>query len=398
MLSVGIDISKSSSMVSFLKPYGELVKRPYPIRHTKDEISGLIKTILAFEEEVKVVMEFTATYHLPVLYELQKAGIFVTMVNPLTMYKYSNTNIRPGKTDIKDSLVIANYGIDNWYKLQEYTNADADYEHLRTLSRQYNQYISMRVKARLTLVSLLDKSMPGVTDLFENSHTHLKKDKLNAFTLKYWHYDNITKLSEKQFIHSYQAWANKEGYVPSHEKAVAMYALAKNSIPTVASDIPSTKMLISEAIRVYREINTSIELILTQMQEIAKNMKEYKIPISMKGIGEKLAPRFIAEVGDVKRFKNASCLIAYAGIDAPPYQSGCFSSTNRHISKRGSRCLRKVGYEVVSSFKRQKPADNEIYLFMLKKESEGKAKKVAKIAGLNKLFRIYYARVNEAYN
>lgn len=127
-------------------------------------------------------------------------------------------------------------------------------------------------------------------------------------------------------------------------------------------------------------------------------MKEYEILISMKGIGEKLAPRFIAEVGDVRRFKSASCLVAYAGIDAPPYQSGCYSSTNRHISKRGSRCLRKVGYEVVSSFKRQKPADNEIYLFMLKKESEGKAKKVAKIAGLIKLFRIYYARVNEAYN
>ena len=118
----------------------------------------------------------------------------------------------------------------------------------------------------------------------------------------------------------------------------------------------------------------------------------------MKGIGEKLAPRFIPEVGDVRRFRNASCLIAYVGIDAPPYQSGSFSSTNRHISKRGSRSLRKVGYEVVSSFKRQKPLDNEIYLFMLKKEAEGKAKKVAKIAGFNKFLRIYYARVNEAYN
>jgi len=41
--------------------------------------------------------------------------------------------------------------------------------------------------------------------------------------------------------------------------------------------------------------------------------------------------------------------------------------------------------------------DSVVYDYMLKKESEGKAKKVAKIAGLNKFFRIYYARVKEVY-
>jgi len=32
-----------------------------------------------------------------------------------------------------------------------------------------------------------------------------------------------------------------------------------------------------------------------------------------------------------------------------------------------------------------------------KKQSEGKSRKAAKIAGLNKFLRIYYARVNEIY-
>ena len=45
-----------------------------------------------------------------------------------------------------------------------------------------------------------------------------------------------------------------------------------------------------------------------------------------------------------------------------------------------------------------KPKDDAaVYLFMLKKESEGKAKKVAKIAALNKFLRIYYARAKLAY-
>ena len=37
------------------------------------------------------------------------------------------------------------------------------------------------------------------------------------------------------------------------------------------------------------------------------------------------------------------------------------------------------------------------YNFMIKKENEGKPKRVAKIAGLNKFLRIYYARVMEVY-
>ena len=40
-----------------------------------------------------------------------------------------------------------------------------------------------------------------------------------------------------------------------------------------------------------------------------------------------------------------------------------------------------------------KDLENVIYLYMLKKEKDGKAKKVCKFAGLNKFLRIYYAKV-----
>lgn len=38
------------------------------------------------------------------------------------------------------------------------------------------------------------------------------------------------------------------------------------------------------------------------------------------------------------------------------------------------------------------------FIGIFEKKSEGKSKKLAKIAGLNKLLRIYYARVNELYS
>ena len=48
-------------------------------------------------------------------------------------------------------------------------------------------------------------------------------------------------------------------------------------------------------------------------------------------------------------YHSGKALVAYAGIDAPPYQSGQFIGTKRHISKRGSSTLRKIGYELMDS-------------------------------------------------
>ena len=115
------------------------------------------------------------------------------------------------------------------------------------------------------------------------------------------------------------------------------------------------------------------------------------------GCGNKLTSRIIAEIGDIRRFKNAGSLIAYAGLDAPPYQSGQFEATNRHISKRGNKYLRKTGYEIMKSIKTSCNENSEIKVYILKKESEGKAKKVAKIAGLNKFLRMYYGIVKKKY-
>ena len=106
--------------------------------------------------------------------------------------------------------------------------------------------------------------------------------------------------------------------------------------------------------------------------------------------GMTLAPRLIAEIGDVRRFHSKRDLIAYAGIDAPPYQSGKFCANNRHISKRGNRYLRKTGYEVMQSYVMHKPANDPIFTFIEKKRSEGKCGKLAMaLSGKSPLVRCF---------
>lgn len=78
----------------------------------------------------------------------------------------------------------------------------------------------------------------------------------------------------------------------------------------------------------------------------------------------------IAAIGDIRRFKNAGSIIAYCSLDALLYQSGQFESTNRHISKRGNKYLRKTGYEIMQSIKSNPKKDNELLTYMIKKMKE----------------------------
>jgi transposase len=399
MTSVGIDVSKGKSTVCILRPYGEVVASPYEIQHTEPEIRALVSHIRSMKGEVRIIMEATGAYHLPLLSSFKEAELFVSVINPLAMKKYASTAIRKGKTDKMDAVRIANYGIDHWFKLVDYTVPDEVYAQLRLLGRQYAHYITIRIESKLALTDLLDRTMPGIKSLLSGKRSEEPtKDKLSDFVAEYWHFDNITKKSEAQFIRNYCTWAKKKGYHASESKAKAIYALACNGIPTLSSSAASTKMLTLEAVRVLKEVNKTLESILTQMQELAITLPEYDTVRSMNGVGDVLAPRLIAEIGDVRRFHSGSALIAFAGIDSPPFQSGSFTGTRRKISKRGSSLLRKTGYEVMKCLKTVKPSqDNSVYLYMLKKEAEGKPKKVAKIAALNKFLRIYYARVSEVY-
>lgn len=400
MISIGVDVSQGKSTICILKPYGEILKSPYEVAHTESSLKILAYELyrLSNHDEVRIIMEATGIYHFPILNYLQKQGFFVTVVNPLSMKKYINISLRQGKTDKIDSIKIANYGIDNWYHLIDYQPQHEQYNELRSLSRQYLNYTSMKIKAKVNLTNILEKTMPGIKQLFPSRSDFGVQNKVYLVAERYWHFDNIMRMSRNRFIQSFIKWANKVGIYKSEAKADALYSLATEAITTLPADFQSTKMLVLEAVRILREIELSIASILAQMQMLAADLPELQILTDMPGIGKTLAVRLIAEIGDVRRFRNANALIAYAGLDSPPYQSGAYSASKRHISKRGSPSLRKTGYEIINSIRKLKPdTDNAVYIYTLKKESEGKPLKVAKIAGLNKFLRIYYARVKEVY-
>ena len=74
-----------------------------------------------------------------------------------------------------------------------------------------------------------------------------------------------------------------------------------------------------------------------------------------------------------------------------------YNATERHITKRGNKYLRKVIFEVCLSYIQHKPEGDPVYEFIEKKRSEGKCGKEALVAGINKLLYIYYGKVTQPY-
>ena len=66
MNAVGIDVSKGRSMVAILRPGGEIVSRPFVVRHLSNEIHSLIELIQSLDGESRIVMEHTGRYFEPV--------------------------------------------------------------------------------------------------------------------------------------------------------------------------------------------------------------------------------------------------------------------------------------------------------------------------------------------
>ena len=118
------------------------------------------------------------------------------------------------------------------------------------------------------------------------------------------------------------------------------------------------------------QLNTIIEtlsVIQNEMLTLASKLPEFPVVMKMFGVGPVLGPQLIAEIGDVRRFHHKQSLVAFAGVDAPPCQSGTFESKNRHISKRGSPRLRKTLFQIMSTIIQHAPADNPVFQFLDRK-------------------------------
>lgn len=393
MNAVGIDVSKGKSMVTILRPFGEVVVKPFNVNHTRDDVDNLISIIKSCDGESRVVMEATGKYHKILAIQLSLAGIFVCRVNPILVRNFDKANsLRKTKTDKADSLKIARYAIDKWNDLSQYDVMEDLRSQLKLLNRQHAFYVSQKTAMKNNFISLLDDTFPGINTMFDSPVREDGSQKWVDFAAYYWHVDCVRTLSLQKFSDSYRKWCSKHKYNFSQDKVQEIYDFACQVLPTLPKD-ESTKRVIKNASDQIMATSKTLADISNQMQEVASQLPEYEMVMSMYGTGPKLGPQLMAEIGDVRRFKSKGALCAFAGVDPERADSGSIVDYSKPITKRGSPHLRKTLFLIVSAILQKMPPDDPVYQFMDKKRSEGKPYYVYMTAGANKFLRIYYGIV-----
>lgn len=341
-------------------------------------------------------MEYTGRYYEPIAQYLHEAGIFVSVVNAIIAHDYSTNTIRRAKTDKIDAVKLANMAIDRWLSLKEYIPEDEIRQTLKICNRQYIQYNKLKIMMKNNLIALLDQTFPDVNKLFTSpARKQDGHEKWVDFALKFWHCECVCGITEKQFKDKYERWCKRNRYNYSTYKAEEIYAESCGNIGLLPM-CDSTKLLVTQAILQLQSIEETLAALIQEMQELSSSLPEYDTVMSLYGTGTVLGPQLMAEIGDILRFESKKSLIAFAGIDPPPHQSGEVNIQSRRISKLGSSSLRKTLFQIMSVILQNSPKDDPVYTYLDKKRSEGKPYKVYMIAAANKFLRIYYARVKQS--
>lgn len=383
---ISLDVSKGSSYYQGFIGLDEPLTKPKRIEHNLEgfkELSKLKERInREYNSECIVVFESTGVYHKPLQTYLDENNFKYTIISPLLSAKVRKSDIRGTKTDAKDCQSIAKvFYLKN---LKIYSKVDEIYDDLREKCRYYDFLVDEMKRWKIEFRRLLDIIYPGFDKVFENLYT----DFVQELLLEYYHpellrkkrLDTIAKFIEKKTCH-------KESFCLKQATILKEYA------ENCASGCSYKSYLVSQFDTVMHTLNAQIkhlEMVLEDIVDIAKRIPNYECIRSITGIANNLASRILAEIGDINRFKNASQLVAYAGIDPQIYQSGQITGLHLKISKKGNKKLRCLLFLAVTCMIKTN-RDNKIVDFYKKKKADGLPARSAMIASMNKLIRIIHS-------
>ena len=206
--------------------------------------------------------------------------------------------------------------------------------------------MAQKTAMKNNLIALIDQTYPGANDFFDSPARNDGSQKWVDFIHTYWHVDCVRSGNQNAFAERYRKWCKRNRYQFSREKATEVYALAKSSVVLVQKT-SVTKTLVQEAANQLTAISRSVETYRSEMNKLASQLPEYPVVMEMYGVGESLGPQLMAEIGDVRRFERKQSLVAFAGIDPAPSESGDYCSRSNRTTKRGSPYLRKTLFNIM---------------------------------------------------
>ena len=387
---VSIDVSKGKSDYQAFKNLNVKYTGSRSIKHTKegfDEIVNLVREMeKKLETEVCVVYEATGVYHRVLKKVLEDNNIKQFIINPLLSAKTrKNDSLRCPKTDKLDPKSIAktyySHSLHNSHK------QETIYHELSELSRYYEDVLVHIRKDKVAFRAQLDIVFPGYDTLYDDLYGPVAL----AVIEKYPHPEMLQK---KKINTVSKVIQSKTCHRQAVSDTMADKAIEYSKTIYSGCDKDDIEVLILQRlIKKLKEDMAEAERTIGEMIKLAQELPDFNIIRSVPGIGDNLAARIIAELGDMTRFKKKNELVAFAGLDPRISESGQNDGNHMHITKKGNKRLRCLLYLAVTCSIRLKRDDNSIKDFYIKKKQQSNpmCSKAAKTACASKLVRIIYS-------
>ncbi|NFI55028.1 IS110 family transposase [Clostridium botulinum] len=386
MFIVGIDIGKNNHEATIIDETGAIIGKSIKFTNSHSGANKLIEQINENISNSQVIfgLEATGHYWLSLYSFLLEKGYVINVINPIQSDSFRNLYIRQTKNDTKDSFIIAEV-----IRFGRFTNtqlADEKILSLRQLCRYRLSLVDSVSELKCRIITVLDQVFPEYEKLFSDTWGISSKKLLE----KYQTPEEILKIHTgklAEFLREHsrgQLGLAKAEKIQNAAKNTFGIKFAQDAFKFQLKQLIKQVLFIEEQIK---DLDVEIEIYYNKFGSHLE---------SIPGIGKVTAAIILSEIGDIKRFKSAKGLVAYAGIDPTVKQSGQFLANNNRMSKRGSPYLRRALFLCASTCTLHENSLNNYYL---KKRSEGKHHLTAVGAVAHKLTHIVYAilRYNKDY-
>lgn len=360
MFIVGVDIAKRSHEAIVIDDSGNIVKKAFNFKNDSAGFKKLIEVLNSISNDPSdfvIGMESTAHYWLALYSGLSKSGYTVHVLNPIQSNALRGMYIRQVKNDEHDSLIIAD--VIRFGRYTEGGMPPSELYELRELCRARSFIVDMTADLKRKVISLLDQAFPEYETIFTNIFGLTSSELLlNCSTP-----EEILAIDTEKLAEIIEVPSRKRFSTP---KAEQIKEIAANSFGIVM-EYGTISLLIKQYMEHIRYTEIQIAELEEKIAELYSHFDTYLTTIP--GIGVILGATILSEIGDISRFSSSAKLAAFAGIDPTVKQSGEFTATHNHMSKRGSPYLRRALWQASTCAVIHDPT---LKAFFEKKRAEGK--------------------------
>ena len=383
MYIVGIDIGKNHHEASIVSPEGKQIGRSLRFATTHKGADSLMSFIFKNIGNSPCVfgMEATVHYWYPIYSFLKAKGYTIYVINPIQSDSLRKMYIRQTKNDSIDSFLIAE--VIRFGQFGTTSMADENILAMRQLCRYRDSVISSRTEIKLRIGTIMEQIFPE----YEKQFSSLWVSTSMGILEKYLTPENIENAPIDEL---FEIIKDKSHNRLTKAKAISIKEAAADTFGIkIAQDAFSFQL--KQLIDRMNFLDKQIEALDIEIMKYYEQFDCYLHTIP--GIGIIAAATILAEIGDINRFKSSSALVAFADIDPTVRQSGEFSSTHNHMSKRGSPYLRHAIFLAATTCSFHNSPLNAYYK---KKRDQGKHHLTATGAVARKLTTVIYAVLRDS--